>query len=342
MAIRRAAGRMDVDLNANRPRPGVISRATLFRYATLRSDRLDAGRRRHGIEQLPPGDRTGRGRPDLSARHLPGNAPARRRTRRQGATHRRGPAGGDRLPRALRRTPARLFAFVGPRRRHQHAADRDEFSDLSPARGEGARVPDRHHHRPRGGPPHLRRRRPRAAGVRRTAAGRRHRRRLDRVRHRQGSRAARARVAQDRLRRHDPAILCRRPAGCDRLRCRRDPRPRGDRSHRPRLQPRPMGERVCVLRNGAGAGRNPRTERAVRRRDHPRRPPAAQAAAGRGRPHQPPLADGAEAATHPRPCRRPGGDGGGHEGTRHRPHRPGGWCPAPGCVVRSARAQRRS
>ena len=78
----------------------------------------------------------------------------------------------------------------GTRRRHQHPAGGQECQGLPHPRRGGARLPHRGRRRARGGPPHLPGRGAQPAGHARQAAGGRHRRRLDRIHHRQRVQAA--------------------------------------------------------------------------------------------------------------------------------------------------------
>ncbi len=115
-----------------------------------------------------------------------------------------------RLPRALPRTAVRAASRGGARGRDQHLSRRHERPRVPGARRAHDRIPDRRHQRPRGGAAHLLRRRARAAALAGAAARHRHRRRFDRVHHRPRPAAGAARVADDRLRRDDAALLSER------------------------------------------------------------------------------------------------------------------------------------
>ena len=173
-----------------------------------------AGRRRHGLEQLSPRTGPRRGPADLSPRHVARDV-ADGRVDGRARTHPRAvPAGGARLPRALRRTPARPASVGGARRGHQHLSHRRQRAALPRPRRKDAGLPHRRDLGTRGGAPHLPRRRAPAARLGCTAAGGRHRRRVDRVHHRRWLRHAAARVAGHRLRVGVAALLrWRRPVG---------------------------------------------------------------------------------------------------------------------------------
>ena len=127
----------------------------------------------------------------------------------KGNLTRAGAARGAGVPHALPRAAVGSASVGGARGRHQHVPRREERRDVPAAGRSRARLPDRHHRRPRGGAAHLPRRRARAAGVGQAAARDRHRRRVDRVHHRPPHDAGAPRVAEARLRQHVGALLRR-------------------------------------------------------------------------------------------------------------------------------------
>ena len=199
-----------------------------FRPATLAV--VDLGSNSFRLEVGPR-----RGRPDLPPRHLARDDPLRRRHGREGQPHAAGAARGARVPHALPRAPVGPASVGGARGRDQHVPRREERGEVPAAGGSRARLPDRHHRRPRGGAAHLPRRRARAARVEQAAARHRHRRRLDGVHHRPPHDAGAPRVAQARLRQHVGAVLRRRRA-CAPTRSSPRKRTRAPRSRRSRAR----------------------------------------------------------------------------------------------------------
>ncbi len=196
-----------------------------------------------------------------------------------------GAARGARLSHAFSRAPFRPASVRRARRGDQHVPRGEERRDVPAAGRGGARLPDRHHRRPRGGAPHLSRRRPRAAAVDRAAPGDRHRRRLDRIHHRPRPDAGAPRVAEVGLRQHLAAILSG-TARCAPMHSWPPRRMRARKSRRsPGVRTRALARGLRVVGHGAGAGGDPRGERTVSRRHHARGPRAAAQADGRRGPH---------------------------------------------------------
>ena len=160
----------------------------------------------------------------------------------RGRTRAGSAARGACLPRAFRRAHQGTASVGSARGGDQHLSRGDQRRGVHAAGRARARIPHRHHHRPRGSAAHLQRRRPCAARVDRAAARHRHRRRIDRIHHRSRPRTRAPRVAADRLRRHDAALFRRRPPYGAGL-CRR--RHRGayrNRNHRRRFPSRALEE----------------------------------------------------------------------------------------------------